>query len=188
MVLVHCGNGLNGLQIGNLESRRDVTYYVLHIFETITQFTMTPTLIGRWQSRIFLLATIGVLVSLPFALIDGIKNFHAVYFWVLLYVGIFGVAWDILYTYLQKFLWDHDWPGAIQLITAIFEAIFLALMIHYVGLPHIPRNNFNWVNYAIHYSVVWIFVYAASWIVMRLLFPRARYRGGAWIGKWPKVS
>ena len=29
---------------------------------------MTPTLIGRWQSRIFLLATIGILFSLPFAL------------------------------------------------------------------------------------------------------------------------
>lgn len=29
---------------------------------------MTPVLFGRWQTRIFLLATVGLLVSLPFAL------------------------------------------------------------------------------------------------------------------------
>lgn len=147
---------------------------------------MTPTLFGRWQSRIYLLATVGILVSLPFALQDGLEQFHQIYFWVLCYVGLFGLGWDILYTYLQKFLWDHDWPGAIQLIAAIFEGVFLALMINYVALPNIPHANFNWVNYAMHYSVVWVFIYMASWVLMRLMFPRARYRGGAWIGKWSR--
>ncbi len=149
---------------------------------------MTPTLFGRWQSRIYLLATIGVLVSLPFALKDGVQQFQQIYFWVLFYVGLFGLGWDILYTYLQKFLWDHDWPGAIQLISAIFEGIFLALIINYFNLPNVPKTNFNWVSYTIHYSLVWVFMYMASWVVMRIMFPRARYRGGAWIGKWNKVS
>jgi Kef-type K+ transport system membrane component KefB len=149
---------------------------------------MTPTLIGRWQSRIYLLATIGVLVTLPFAFKDGVQQFHPVFFWVLFYVGLFGLGWDILYTRLQKLLWDHDWPGAIQLIAAIFEGVFLALLINYVGLPNVSRDNFDLVTYIIHYSVVWVFIYMASWVVMRLMFPRARYRGGAWIGKWPKVN
>ncbi len=52
---------------------------------------MTPILFGRWQTRIFLLATIGLIVSLPFALgiigptPDG--NFHPIFFWVDFCVG-----------------------------------------------------------------------------------------------------
>ena len=87
---------------------------------------MTPTLIGRWQSRIFLLATIGILFSLPFALNNSSQQIEWIYFWILFYIGLFGLAWDILYNYLQKFLWDHDWPGILQFIAAIVEGGFLA--------------------------------------------------------------
>lgn len=149
---------------------------------------MTPILFGRWQSRIFLLATIGVLVTLPFALSQGLQQIQWVYFWVLLYVCLFGLGWDILYNYLQKLLWDHDWPGALSLITGIVEGIFLALIITLVGLPNIPQQNFPLGTYIIHYSLVWVATYLASWPVLRLLFPRTRFRGGAWMGKWPKSS
>ncbi|MGD1911570.1 MAG: hypothetical protein ACFB2X_12125 [Rivularia sp. (in: cyanobacteria)] len=147
---------------------------------------MTPTLIGRWQSRIFLLATIGVLFTLPFAVSNGFQNIEFIYFWILFYVGAFGLVWDILYTLIQKLFWDHDWPGIIQFFAAIFEGIFLSLMINLVGLPNITQKP-DLLTYVIHYSIVWIAVYCASWIVMRLLFPRARFRGGAWIGKWAKA-
>ena len=149
---------------------------------------MTPTLIGRWQSRIFLLATIGILFSLPFALKNGLQQVEWVYFWVVFYLGLFGLAWDILYNYLQKFLWDHDWPGVLQLIAAIVEGIFLALAINFIGLPNIPQDKFSLPIYIFHYSVVWVAVYCASWVVMRLLFPRARFRGGAWMGKWSRSN
>jgi hypothetical protein len=149
---------------------------------------MTPTLIGRWQSRIFLLATIGVLFSLPFAFSAGTQNIQSVYFWVLLYLGVFGLAWDVLYNYLQKFLWDHDWPGVLILVAGIVEAVFLGLMINFVHLPYIPASNFSLPLYVLHYSVVWVAIYCSSWVVMRILFPRARFRGGAWIGAWNKVN
>ncbi|MFO5493650.1 MAG: hypothetical protein ACLBM6_14130, partial [Cuspidothrix sp.] len=69
---------------------------------------MTPTLFGRWQTRIFLLATVGMLVSLLFYWgYLGIAS-NLVYFWVVFYVGLFGMVWDILYNFLQKYLWDHD--------------------------------------------------------------------------------
>jgi len=148
---------------------------------------MIPTLLGRWQTRIFLLATIGVLVSLPFAFgfIDLSRTFNPVFFWVLLYVGIFGLGWDILYNYLQKYLWDHDWPGVLQFFGAIAEGILLILLIKFVGLPHIPQA-LNLYAFVVHYSVVSVFAYLASWVVMRILFPRWRFRGGQWIGKWPR--
>ena len=86
---------------------------------------MTPTLFGRWQTRLLLLATVGVLVSLPFAigLIGSSPN--SVYFWILGYVAIFGLGWDVLYNYLQKSRWDRDWPAAYQLLAGIWELLFV---------------------------------------------------------------
>lgn len=149
---------------------------------------MTPTLIGRWQSRIFLLATIGILFTLPFALNNSSQQIEWIYFWVLFYIALFGLAWDILYNYLQKFLWDHDWPGILQFIAAIVEGVFLALAINLIGLPYIPQDKFSLPIYIFQYSVVWIATYCASWVVMRLLFPRARFRGGAWMGNWSRSN
>lgn len=145
---------------------------------------MTPTLFGRWQTRIFLLATVGTLVSLPFAV--GLIGNHPglTYFWVLFYVGLFGLAWDCLYHLLQQFSWDHDWPGALQFITAIAEAIFLAIVINVFGLPHISAWDFDLGLFTIHYLTIWVSIYLASWTIMRLLFPRWRFRGGRWLGSW----
>jgi hypothetical protein len=144
---------------------------------------MTPTLWGRWQTRLFLLATVGVIISLPF--VFGLIGHEPgyVYFWILGYVFLFGLAWDLFYDFLQKFMWDHDWPGAFQLIAAIAEGIFLALVIKIVHLPHVP-TSLDLRLFAFHYSVVWVAIYLASWSVMRVLFPRWRFRGGQWLGRW----
>jgi len=149
---------------------------------------MTPKLFGRWQTRIFLLATVGSLATLPFYLgYWGVKD-NPVYFWVLLYVGLLGLGWDVLYNFLQKFLWDHDWPGVFQFFAAIAEGVFLAALIKLFGLPHIPRGEFHLTSFALHYSLVWVAVYLSSWVVMRLWFPRWRFRGGEWVGKWPRSN
>lgn len=149
---------------------------------------MIPTLFGRWQTRIFLLVTIGSLVTLPFAFSDGIFNPHYIYFWVLFYVGLFGLAWDIFYNFLQKFFWDHDWPGVLQLLAGIVEAIVLVLLIKFLGLPHIDADNFEIYSFIKHYSLVWLSIYLSSWSIMKLLFPQWRFRGGEWIGKWSKIE
>ncbi|OCQ94651.1 hypothetical protein BCD67_04050 [Oscillatoriales cyanobacterium USR001] len=145
---------------------------------------MTPTLFGRWQTRIFLLATVGILVTFPL-----VKGFVGVkpnenYFWVVFYVGLFGIAWDVIYDFLQKFMWDHDWPGVFQLFAGIVEGIVLGVLINLDVLPNLPADEFVLGVFVLHYSVVWVAVYAASWIVMRLLFPISRFRGGEWIGRW----
>ena len=145
---------------------------------------MTPTLFGRWQTRIFLLATVGIVVSLPF--VFGLVGNHPglVYFWILFYIGLFGLALDCFYHFLQQFLWDRDWPGVLQFIAAISEAIFLAIVISLLDLPHIDGSNFDLSLFALHYTVVWLAIYLASWTIMRLLFPHWRFRGGCWIGSW----
>ncbi|MCU0541811.1 MAG: hypothetical protein MUE44_06420 [Oscillatoriaceae cyanobacterium Prado104] len=139
---------------------------------------MTPTLFGRWQTRLFLLATVGILVTLPFYL--GLINSKpsSIYFWVLGYVALFGIGWDMLYIYLQHFRWDRDWPGAFQFIAGIWEAIFVAVLITIIGLPGIPKEDFDLAAFALHYSLVWLAIYLASQTVMRILFPYWRFRGG----------
>lgn len=142
---------------------------------------MTPTLFGRWQTRLLLLATIGVLVTLPFALGITSPNPSPVYFWVLGYVAIFGLFWDILYNYLQKFRWDRDWPGIFQLLAGIWEGIFLIILMRVLQLPLPGVQNIDLNLFIHHYSFVWLGVYLASQTIMRIIFPRWRFRGGQWL-------
>lgn len=141
---------------------------------------MTPTLFGRWQTRILLLATVGVFVTLPFYLGIIGYGYNPVFFWILGYVGLFGLFWDILYSYLQKFRWDRDWPGALQLIAGIWEAIFVLCGVKVFGLPKVT-GDLPLIWFSIHYSLVWLSVYITSQTLMRILFPRWRFKGGQWL-------
>lgn len=134
---------------------------------------MTPTLFGRWQTRIFLLATVGVLITLFFYFS---KDEDGLFFIILSYVALFGIAWDVLYIYIQKFRWDRDWPGAFQLLAGIWEALFILGLVQFIDLPGIENFNFFW--YICHYTAVWLGVYLASQSLMRIIFPHWRFRGG----------
>lgn len=148
---------------------------------------MTPTLLGRWQTRIFLLATVGTLVTWLFVV--GIVGGHPSpdYWWVLLYVGLLGIGWDVIYNFLIQFMWDHDWPGIFQFAAAVVEGLFLGGIFWFFGLPpSVPKADFMPILFISHYSLVWVSIYCFSWVGMRLLFPRWRFRGGEWFGRWPR--
>lgn len=142
---------------------------------------MTPTLLGRWQTRLFLLATVGALITLPFHLgiIDTGTSTSPIppFFPILGYIALFGMLWDILYIYIQKFRWDRDWPGAFQLLAGIWEAVFVICIVKFLGLPSVPKELLIYW-FTIHYSLVWLGVYLASQSIMRILFPRWRFYGG----------
>ncbi len=138
---------------------------------------MTPTLLGRWQTRLLLLATIGVLVTLGFGrLYDDYQTPLA----VLGYVLVFGFAWDILYNWLQTFRWDHDWPPAFQLGAGIVEAVLVWTIIVLVGLPGVDPN-LSFAQFIAHYAAVWVTTFLASQGLLRIIFPQWRYRGGQWL-------
>ncbi|ERT08368.1 putative membrane protein [Lyngbya aestuarii BL J] len=140
---------------------------------------MTPTLLGRWQTRIFLLATVGVLVSLPFWL-GKMGKPSWIYFALLGYIALFGLVWDTLYIYLQKFRWDRDWPGLFQLLAGIWEGLFVGGLANTIGLPGISPQTFKIGLFICHYSLVWLTTYLASQALTRILFPHWRFRGGRW--------
>ena len=147
---------------------------------------MTPTLLGRWETRLLLLGTIGLVITLFFGRLYG--DFTTTLA-ILGYVIALGFVWDVLYTLLQKFRWDRDWPPAFQLGAGIVEgALVWALIgatalwaaVGLEGLPNVdPGLTFG--QFLAHYSAVWVTTFLASQGLLRLIFPRWRFRGGQWL-------
>ena len=132
---------------------------------------MTPILIGRWQSRIFLMGTVGTFVTTFFFFATG----SIIPYVILAQVTLAGLGWDVLYDVLQRQRWDHDWPPILQLLTGLLEgvAIFLPLYLLRLIAP-LPSPGLFWL----HYGLVWLTTFLAGQSIMRILFPRWRYHGG----------
>jgi hypothetical protein len=138
---------------------------------------MTPTLFGRWQQRLLLLPTVGFFLSLPLA----ISQASWYYLLVLIYIGILGCLWDVLYQQLQRMRWDNDWPGLWQLVGGVVEGLFLLLLLKVNLLPALNLSKLaaSWIF--IHYLVVSVAMFLAAQAVVPILFPHARYRGRQWL-------
>lgn len=145
---------------------------------------MTPTLPGRWQTRIALLWSLGLIVTAGwmwywdiFALsVDDLA------FWqlpiLLGYVTLLGLGWDILYTYLQGFRWDADWPLAFHFGAGIFEGIVVFLLFRFDVLPGLTYHPGDGWRFLLHYASVFGVTYWWVYGPMRVLFPRWRFNGG----------
>ena len=142
---------------------------------------MTPTLMGRWQTRLLLLGTAGLFITFFFCLRSIGSQPNVVYLWVLGYLTAFGMIWDVVYIYLQRLRWDRDWPNIFQLFAGFWEAGFLILIAKTVHLPGIASDELNFSLFILHYSLVWLAVYTLSHTALRILFPAARFRGGRWL-------
>lgn len=132
---------------------------------------MTPTLRGRWQTRFFLLGTIGLAISIFFAALFG-SPLPIINLFLVMFIGL---GWDVIYNWMQTRYWDHDWPAVMQFWSGIFEGIFLFILLIIFDPFGPPPNPFE---FGIHYLVVWVTVFFASQSFMRLFFPRWRFRGG----------
>lgn len=138
---------------------------------------MTPVLIGRWQTRILMLATIGSLVALLLSLIFGFANLP-VFFFVLGYVALFGVVWDIGYNALTNLRWDRDWPAAFQVAAGVWEGLVLYLVITIVGLPGIPAGLVPLWLFVLQYGLTWLLVFIWVQGPQRVFQPLWRFHGG----------
>ncbi|MCI0579055.1 MAG: hypothetical protein L0332_03875 [Chloroflexi bacterium] len=138
---------------------------------------MTPTLFGRWQTRVFLLGTVGLFITFFISLLAWIIG---QFFWdffkppfLLFLVIVFGFLWDVLYNFAQKFRWDRDWPPAFQFIAGFLEMFPVLVVALFLDVP-------VWL-FLLHYWSVWLATFIMSQGPMRILFPRWRYRGGQWL-------
>jgi hypothetical protein len=142
---------------------------------------MTPTLFGRLQTRIFLVAVIGSIWTLiitpllPGGGSGGVQ--YSMTFSILLVVGVAGLGWEFVYQGLQQFRWEKDWPTLLGLLTGINEGILVWLIVDAGLAPGIddgvPVSTFLW-----HFTTTWLVIFFYVNGPMRVPFLRWRFRGG----------
>lgn len=135
---------------------------------------MIPTLNGRWQTRIGLMGTAGLLVTLLFAAAYA----SVTPLLLLAYVILIGLAWDVLYSFLQSQRWDDDWPPVFALLGGLAEGALIWLLV-----PLLPGVDvtLTFGQFALHYLTVSLITFALMLGPIRILLPRWRFRGGRWI-------
>lgn len=141
---------------------------------------MVPTLAGRLETRIFVLVVIGGLVTLavtPLVATDvplG-ERYRATYV-VLAAVLVLGLAWELVYHFLQQFRWEKDWPTLFGLLTGVNEGLLVWVLLSLGLLPtgvEVSGTTF---------LAVFVSVWLVSWLwvngPMRVPWIRWRFRGG----------
>ena len=146
---------------------------------------MTPTLNGRIQSRVFIVAVFGSLWTLLIGPLlvgimsddgAGLGDVYRLAFGALVLVVVVGAAWELVYHGLQQYRWEKDWPTLFGLLTGINEGIVVFLLLG-AGLPwdvgDVPGTAFT-----VHFVTTWLVVWLVGNGPMRVIFIRWRFRGG----------
>jgi hypothetical protein len=142
---------------------------------------MTPTLPGRWQTRVLLLGTVGLVLSLIYGAIVGDLGTPVT---LLGYVLLLGCYWDALYHYLQSWRWDRDWPPAFQVAAGLAEGVAIWLLITagrsmIGGLPGVPAS-LTLRQFVTHYGLECLALFLVVLGTLRVILARWRYQGGEW--------
>lgn len=145
---------------------------------------MTPTLTGRIQTRLLLIATLGALWTLVLAYLlpagEAKSDDIAVRFGVLFAVFVFGAGWDCIYFLAQQLRWEKDWPTLFGLLTCVNEAALIWVLLQSSLVPWIPaamRPTFD--VFAVHFATVWVLLWLVAHGPIKAALPRWRFRGGA---------
>lgn len=144
---------------------------------------MTPTLAGRWQTRLVLLSTAGLTITLIFGYLY--ENFLTPLA-LLGYVFMIGFICDILYNYGQTLRWDRDWPPLFFAGAGLIEALLLWGLVkaefiwRIVGLSSLPGVDpeLTLAQFAAHYGTVWLVTFLMMLGPLKILSLKWRFRGG----------
>ena len=138
---------------------------------------MLPTLNGRIQTRIFMLATWGALITLLLTpILPGDPDYQTTYI-ILATVAVLGVIWELIYHVIQQFRWEKDWPTLFGFITCVNEGalVWLLLDLEVVpGIDGVPRFSAFLIDFLVIWMVIWLWVNGP----MRVPLIRWRFFGG----------
>lgn len=139
---------------------------------------MTPTLVGRIQTRILLLGTVGLLWTIIVVPIlprfgASIGDVYGATITALVIVAVLGVGWESLYHLVQQYRWDKDWPILYGLLVGLPESIVTLVVITAIFVPA-P----NPVTYFLHFFSTWVLVWLTAVGPFRLFLLRWRFNGG----------
>jgi len=140
-----------------------------------------PTLGGRIQTRLALLAVVGGLVTLiigPF--LPGSAPLSAVYrnnFLILITVAVLGIGWECVYQFLMQWRWEKDWPTLFGLATLVPEGLLVWLLLRAGAIGGI-KGKVPPDAFVTDFLAVWISVWLVANGPMRVPFIRWRFHGG----------
>jgi hypothetical protein len=142
---------------------------------------VVPTLTGRIQTRIFLLAVVGGLITLIIVpALPGSAPLGDKYrdgFLVLLSVAVVGVLWELLYHLLMQWRWEKDWPTLFGLVEGVPEGALIWILLSAGAIPGIA-GSVGGAAFLIQFILVWLGVWLVANGPMRVPFIRWRFRGG----------
>jgi hypothetical protein len=142
---------------------------------------MVPTLLGRIQTRLFLLAVIGGIVTAIIAPVLPVSapladKYRDAYL-VLAAVAVLGIGWEFLYQLLMQWRWEKDWPTLFGLVTLVPEGLLVWLLLQAGAIPGIV-GTVSAPAFCIDFLAVWLSVWLVANGPMRVPFIRWRFRGG----------
>ena len=141
---------------------------------------MLPTLNGRIQTRIFLLATVGALWTLIITPVlptgAPLGESYKTTFTVLGLIAVLGILWEFLYHGIQQFRWEKDWPTIFGLLTGINEGLLVWFLIAGGVIPWI--DSLPGPAYVIDFATTWFLVWLVANGPMRVPFLHWRINGG----------
>jgi len=125
---------------------------------------MLPTLAGRVQTRLLLLAVIGGLVTVVVVpLVPGGAPIgdldHG--FLVLAAVAVVGVVWECAYHLLMQWRWEKDWPTMFGLVTLVPEGVLVWLLLQAKAVPGIV-GMVSLGAFCIQLIAIWLSVWLAA--------------------------
>jgi hypothetical protein len=142
---------------------------------------MVPTLNGRIQTRLVLLAVVGGLVTLVIVpVLPGSAPLGDKYrdgFLVLAAVAVLGVAWECVYHFLMQWRWEKDWPTLFGLVTLVPEGLLVWILLSAGAIPGIV-GTVSGAAFAIQFLAIWLSVWLVANGPMRVPFIRWRFQGG----------
>jgi hypothetical protein len=141
-----------------------------------------PTLAGRIQTRIFVLALIGSLTTLLVTPVlpgtsGSLGDTYQTTFSVLIAVTVLGIGWEFVYHGLMQFRWEKDWPMMFGLVTAINEGALVWVLIKASAIPGVD-SELKFSTFIVDFAVVWLAAFLFVNGPMRVPFIRWRHNGG----------
>ncbi|MFZ9015547.1 MAG: hypothetical protein ACO225_07250 [Ilumatobacteraceae bacterium] len=143
---------------------------------------MTPTLIGRLQTRLAVTVLVGGVWTLFVSVFlpgggAGYGDRLATALGVLFTMLLLGLVWEFVYHWLMGFRWEKDWPSLLGLVTGLNEGIVLFVTIRAGGAPGVG-SELGTDAFLIHFVTVWLVTWGWLQGPMKVVDPRWRFRGG----------
>ncbi len=141
---------------------------------------MTPTLAGRWQTRLLLYIFIGLPITVLYALyLDlGEVGRFADPFVFLTAILVIGLILDHPYIQIQRFRWDNDWPFAFQLFFSILEFLIVLGLMNIGFLDSLLVERIDADTATTHFTLVLIPSFLAVLAGIQIFLVRWRFKGG----------